>query len=233
MDYAIFRTGGKQYRVSPRDVIDVEKLPVDPGSRIELDNVLAISRDGHLQLGRPLVAGAKVVAEVTEQTRDRKIIVFKYKRKTRYRRKNGHRQHYTRLAIRELLLEGEEAGVVAELPEAAVAVLDADEEDVLAEVTEAEEAEEEAVDELDTEVDDDTGADDEPSDEEGSTLMAHKKAGGSSRNGRDSNSKRLGVKLFDGQQVRAGNIIVRQRGTRIRPGHNVGPRPRFHPFRPY
>ena len=167
MDYAIFRTGGKQYRVSPRDVIDVEKLPVDPGSRIELDNVLAISRDGHLQLGRPLVAGAKVVAEVTEQTRDRKIIVFKYKRKTRYRRKNGHRQHYTRLAIRELLLEGEEAGVVAELPEAAVAVLDADEEDVLAEDPEAEEAQEEAVDELDTEVEDDTGADDEPSDEEG------------------------------------------------------------------
>ena len=154
MDYAIFRTGGKQYRVSPRDVIDVEKLPVDAGSRIELDNVLAISRDGHLQLGRPLVAGAKVVAEVTEQTRDRKIIVFKYKRKTRYRRKKGHRQQYTRLAIRELLLEGEEAGVVAELPEAAVAVLDADEEDVLAEDTEAEEA----VDELDTEVDDDTEA---------------------------------------------------------------------------
>ena len=52
--------------------------------------------------------------------------------------------------------------------------------------------------------------------------MAHKKAGGSSRNGRDSNSKRLGVKLFDGQQVKPGNIIVRQRGTRIRPGHNVG-----------
>ncbi len=52
--------------------------------------------------------------------------------------------------------------------------------------------------------------------------MAHKKAGGSSRNGRDSNSKRLGVKLFDGQQVKPGNIIVRQRGTRIHPGHNVG-----------
>ena len=186
MDYAIFRTGGKQYRVTTRDVIDVDKLPVDAGVYVEMTDVLAISRDGDLRVGRPLVAGARVVAEVEAQTRDRKIIVFKYKRKVRYRRKRGHRQPYTRLAIRELLLEGEEAGVVAEAPEAAVAVLDVDEDTALMEEPEAEEPEtdepeadepdveeadaEEATDELDVEVEDETeeaGSDDESPDEEG------------------------------------------------------------------
>jgi large subunit ribosomal protein L21 len=190
MDYAIFRTGGKQYRVTTRDVIDVDKLPVDAGVYVEMTDVLAISRDGDLRVGRPLVAGARVVAEVEAQTRDRKIIVFKYKRKVRYRRKRGHRQPYTRLAIRELLLEGEEAGVVAEAPEAAVAVLDVDEDTALMEEPEAEEpetdepeadepdveeadaeeAQEEATDELDVEVEDETeeaGSDDESPDEEG------------------------------------------------------------------
>jgi large subunit ribosomal protein L21 len=190
MDYAIFRTGGKQYRVTTRDVIDVDKLPVDAGVYVEMTDVLAISRDGDLRVGRPLVAGARVVAEVEAQTRDRKIIVFKYKRKVRYRRKRGHRQPYTRLAIRELLLEGEEAGVVAEAPEAAVAVLDVDEDTALMEEPEAEEpetdepeadepdveeadaeeAQEEATDELDVEVEDQTeeaGSDDESPDEEG------------------------------------------------------------------
>ena len=190
MDYAIFRTGGKQYRVTTRDVIDVDKLPVDAGVYVEMTDVLAISRDGDLRVGRPLVAGARVVAEVEAQTRDRKIIVFKYKRKVRYRRKRGHRQPYTRLAIRELLLEGEEAGIVAEAPEAAVAVLDVDEDTALMEEPEAEEpetdepeadepdveeadaeeAQEEATDELDVEVEDETeeaGSDDESPDEEG------------------------------------------------------------------
>ena len=185
MDYAIFRTGGKQYRVTTRDVIDVDKLPVDAGVYVEMTDVLAISRDGDLRVGRPLVAGARVVAEVEAQTRDRKIIVFKYKRKVRYRRKRGHRQPYTRLAIRELLLEGEEAGIVAEAPEAAVAVLDVDEDTPLMEEPEAdepeadepdveeadaEEAQEEATDELDVEVEDETeeaGSDDESPDEEG------------------------------------------------------------------
>ena len=110
-DYAIFRTGGKQYRVSPGTVLDVEKLPVQPGDQIELDDVLAVSRDGDLLLGQPTVTGARVVAQVQAQTRDRKIIVFKYKRKVRYRRKKGHRQSYTRLTVREFLLEGEEAAL--------------------------------------------------------------------------------------------------------------------------
>ena len=166
MDYAVFRTGGKQYRVRPRDVIDVEKLPVDPGALVEMGDVLAISRDGNLQIGQPVVAGARVVAQVQAQTRDQKIIVFKYKRKVRYRRKRGHRQSYTRLAIRELLLEGEELGEIAEdRQETPVALLDDEE---LVEDGDLEEAGEEAVDQLEeTETEEEAGPDEEAPDEEG------------------------------------------------------------------
>ncbi len=102
MEYAIFKTGGKQYRVSPGDVIDVDKLAVEPGAEIELDEVLAFSKDGEVSIGRPLLNGVKVIAHVQEQYRDKKIRVFKYKSKTRYRRMRGHRQPYTRLQIVEL-----------------------------------------------------------------------------------------------------------------------------------
>ena len=102
MDYAIFKTGGKQYRVSPGDVIDVEKLPLEIGSTTEFDQVLAVSNDGLLDIGAPTVAGAKVIAQVESHYKDRKIIVFKYKSKTRYRRKLGHRQNYTRLVIQDI-----------------------------------------------------------------------------------------------------------------------------------
>lgn len=105
MDYAIIKTGGKQYRVSSGDIIDVEKLQVDPGSEIELDEVMAVSIDGHLNVGTPVVDGAKVVALVQAQDRAKKILVFKYKSKTRYRRTRGHRQPYTRLQIMEIVSE--------------------------------------------------------------------------------------------------------------------------------
>ena len=166
MDYAVFRTGGKQYRVRPRDVIDVEKLPVDPGALVEMGDVLAISRDGNLQIGQPVVAGARVVAQVQAQTRDQKIIVFKYKRKVRYRRKRGHRQSYTRLAIRELLLEGEEPGEIGDdWQETPVALLDDEE---LVEDEDTEDTLEEPVDELEeAEMEEDAGPDDEAPDEEG------------------------------------------------------------------
>ena len=108
MDYAIVKTGSKQYRVEPGDVIDVEKLPVEEGSSVELPDVLAVTRQGELILGSPRVSNASVIAEVRAQDRDDKIIVFKYKRKVRYRRKKGHRQFYTRLAITSIMLDGEE-----------------------------------------------------------------------------------------------------------------------------
>ena len=108
MDYAIVKTGGKQYRVSAGDVIDVEKLPVEPGAEIELDRVLAVSKGGEFVFGSPFIFGAKVIAQVHAQARDKKIRVFKYKPKVRYRRTRGHRQPYTRLQIVDIVRDGEE-----------------------------------------------------------------------------------------------------------------------------
>ena len=99
MDYAIIKTGGKQYRVKQGDVLDVELLALDVGSIAEFDEVLAVSENGQVNFGSPTLSGAKVTAEVQSHYKDRKIIVFKYKSKTRYRRKQGHRQNYTRLLI--------------------------------------------------------------------------------------------------------------------------------------
>ena len=114
-NYAVIQTGGKQYRVQPGDVIDVEKLEDEVGSRIDLSSVLLVGEDDAVSVGTPTVDGAKVTAEIADQFRGPKIIVYKYKAKTRYRRKNGHRQSYTRLRIRHILTDG------AEEPEEVVA----------------------------------------------------------------------------------------------------------------
>ncbi|MCI8899093.1 MAG: 50S ribosomal protein L21 [Lachnospiraceae bacterium] len=95
--YAIIATGGKQYKVSEGDVIKIEKLDVEEGNSVTFDNVIAVSNDS-LKVGTD-VANASVSATVVEQGRDRKIIVYKYKRKTGYHKKNGHRQAYTRVKI--------------------------------------------------------------------------------------------------------------------------------------
>jgi large subunit ribosomal protein L21 len=97
--YAILETGGKQYKVRPGDTLQVEKLPGEAGDTIELDRVLMVADDDDVQVGKPLVEGAKVVAEVVGQGRGPKIIVFKYKAKVRYRRKTGHRQSLTTLRV--------------------------------------------------------------------------------------------------------------------------------------
>ena len=101
--YAVVRTGGKQYRVAPGQVIDVEKLPYEVGAQIELDQVLLIANGSDSAVGQPLVEGAKVKATVTRQAKGRKVIVFKYRPSKRYRRKKGHRQHLTRLRIDEIV----------------------------------------------------------------------------------------------------------------------------------
>ena len=101
--YAIVKTGGKQYRVSPGDSIDVEKLPFEVGEQIELDKVLLVANGSGATIGQPLVKGAKVKATVTRQTKGRKLIVYKYRPSKRYRRKKGHRQNYTRLRIDEVV----------------------------------------------------------------------------------------------------------------------------------
>ena len=105
MDYAVFKTGGKQYRVKPGDTLDVEKLPVGVASVAEFGEVLAISDGGDVTFGSPYVPGAKVLAQVQAHYTDKKIMVFKYKAKTRYRRKRGHRQDYTRLLIQDIQVD--------------------------------------------------------------------------------------------------------------------------------
>ena len=100
--YAIVETGGKQYRVSEGDRIDVEKLEAEPGSQVELDRVLMVVSDSETKIGNPVVSGAKVVARVAAQFRGPKIRVFKMKPKKRYRRRIGHRQSLTRLVIEKI-----------------------------------------------------------------------------------------------------------------------------------
>ncbi len=100
--YAIIKTGGKQYRVQPGDTIDVEKLGGEPGSRVDLGPVLLVGGDGETRVGTPAVADAVAKAEIVDQRRGEKIVVFRFKSKVRYRRKTGHRQALTRLRITDI-----------------------------------------------------------------------------------------------------------------------------------
>ncbi|MBP1890460.1 large subunit ribosomal protein L21 [Clostridium moniliforme] len=100
--YAVVLTGGKQYRVQEGDVLFVEKLNAEVDSQVELTEVLAVSNGETLTVGKPMVEGAKVVAKVLAQGKAKKVTVFKYKRKKDYRRKNGHRQPYTKLVIEKI-----------------------------------------------------------------------------------------------------------------------------------
>ena len=100
--YAVVVTGGKQYRVQEGDVIYVEKLEADVETSIKLGDVLALGKEDGLVVGTPVVEGAKVFAKVLEQGKAKKVIVFKYKRKKDYRRKQGHRQPFTKLQIEKI-----------------------------------------------------------------------------------------------------------------------------------
>ncbi len=102
MTFAVIRTGGKQYRVTPNSVLKVEKLEAEAGATVTFHDVLAVGSDAGLTLGAPTVPGASVSATVLEQTRGDKIIVFKKKRRQNYRRKRGHRQHVTVLRIGDI-----------------------------------------------------------------------------------------------------------------------------------
>lgn len=99
--YAVVKTGGKQYRVQEGDVLFVEKLEAEVDSTVELTEVLAVGGET-LTIGTPMVEGAKVIAKVVAQGKAKKVIVFKYKRKKDYRRKNGHRQPYTKLIVEKI-----------------------------------------------------------------------------------------------------------------------------------
>jgi large subunit ribosomal protein L21 len=99
--YAIIATGGKQYKVSEGDIITIEKLGANAGEEVVFDQVLAVS-DDKLVVGQPTVAGATVTADVVEEGRAKKVIVYKYKRKSGYHKKNGHRQSYTKVQIKAI-----------------------------------------------------------------------------------------------------------------------------------
>ncbi|MCY3833203.1 MAG: 50S ribosomal protein L21 [Chloroflexi bacterium] len=100
--YAIIRSGGKQYRAEVGATIDVDRLPQGVGESIEISDVLLVANGEQAHIGRPRVEGATVTATVVEQFRGKKIIVFKYRQRTNYRRKQGHRQYYTRLRIEDI-----------------------------------------------------------------------------------------------------------------------------------
>ncbi len=100
--FAVVKTGGKQYKVSEGDVIQVEKLEGEVGAAVTLDQVLMVGENEDVQVGTPMLDGNQVTAEITEQLKDKKIIVFKKKRRKNYRRKNGHRQLVTRLKITKI-----------------------------------------------------------------------------------------------------------------------------------
>ena len=99
--YAIIATGGKQYKVSEGDIITIEKLGKEAGEKVTFDQVLAVS-DGTLKVGNPTVEGATVEASVVENGKAKKVIVYKYKRKTGYHKKNGHRQLFTKVKIEKI-----------------------------------------------------------------------------------------------------------------------------------
>ena len=100
--YAVLATGGKQYRVTEGDVIFVEKLNAEVDATVELNEVLAVETEEGIKIGTPVVEGAKVIAKVAAQGKAKKVIVFKYKAKKDYRRKNGHRQPYTKLEVEKI-----------------------------------------------------------------------------------------------------------------------------------
>jgi len=103
MEYAVVRTGGKQYRVSPGDLVEVERFPAERGATVELGEVLLTSTGGTVRVGTPIVAGARVTAKVVEHTRGKKILVFKMKRRKNERRKRGHRQDITTVRVLEIV----------------------------------------------------------------------------------------------------------------------------------
>lgn len=97
--FAVLKTGGKQYKVSEGDLVQVEKLDGNVGDEVSLDQVMMIGEGEELKIGAPFVDGCKVTGVVTKQFRDKKVLIFKFKRRQKYRRKNGHRQSLTELKI--------------------------------------------------------------------------------------------------------------------------------------
>ena len=100
--YAVIKTGGKQHRVSPGDVIAIEKVGGDKGESVVFDQILMVENEGDIRVGRPVVEGAKVIGEILAQGRGDKLVVYKMKKRKGYHKKTGHRQQLTSMKIREI-----------------------------------------------------------------------------------------------------------------------------------
>ncbi|MFA6135844.1 MAG: 50S ribosomal protein L21 [Candidatus Paceibacterota bacterium] len=99
MNFAVIKTGGKQFIVSSGDKLKIEKIEGQAGDKVSFDNILAVFDDSQVKVGKPVVDGAKVEGEIIRQARDKKVIVFKYHSKARVRKTKGHRQHFTEVKI--------------------------------------------------------------------------------------------------------------------------------------
>lgn len=183
--YAVVRTGGKQYRVAPGDILEVEKIEGAVGDTVTLDDVLLVVDEGQVTIGQPTVAGAAVTAKITGQHRGEKILVFRYRPKKRIRVRRGHRQYLTRLQIEAIngktarpavveeaapvVEEAEEVQEAAAEVEAAPEAVAETVEEAPVEAVETPEAEEEEVVEAEVaaEADDDSAGDASADDEEG------------------------------------------------------------------
>ncbi|NNE22486.1 MAG: 50S ribosomal protein L21 [Rhizobiales bacterium] len=122
--YAVIKTGGKQYRVAESDTLDIERVTGEAGDIIEFKDVLMVATDKGVEVGAPLVDGATVAAELVEQRRAKKILVYKKKRRKNYQRKNGHRQLLSRVAITEILTGGKKPSKKAAVKKAAAKTAD-------------------------------------------------------------------------------------------------------------
>jgi large subunit ribosomal protein L27 len=209
MSYAVISIGNKQYRVREGQRLLVDRVPHAEGKTFHPDLVM-LGGDGDAKLGADL-KGKQVTVKVAEHVRGKKVIVGKHKRRTGYKRRNGFRASLTRIEVQSIgatrsrpAAAKKETGAAAEKPPA--------EKKPAVRKPAAASAENKAparrsapgkkTEELE--------------------RLAQKTGLGSSKNGRDSESKRLGVKIFDGQEIKAGMIVVRQRGTRFRPGAGTG-----------
>ena len=208
MTYAIVKFGGKQYRVQEGEYLLVDRLAVDENKTFHPE-VLFVGGDGQAELSPK---GVQVTAKVLAHEKGKKILIGKYKKRTGYKRHNGFRASLSRVADRVDRQEGDPG----RRPEGRGC---RGEQGCVIGSRGGAEAEGRCFDHCCSE---EAGRAQDHDDEEEGGVMAHKKGLGSSRNGRDSNPKMLGVKIFAGQDVKAGMILVRQRGTRFRPGSGVG-----------